>query len=247
VACDHRPVPRDPEPARRSLIAAGERLFAERGIGAVSLREINKAAGQRNSSALHYHFRSREGLLRAIMARHADLIRSRRLELLEELDGRSAPADAWSAARALVEPVTPVTVPLEHGRSGRAFARILPQVLTDPVRPGPEVADVVGDTARGHAYELLAPHCAALPERVVRERLAVLQLHVVHAVADRARVEDSRRTNRSLEPLSLFVANLTDMFVASLLGPVSPATMDALRASGPAGRPRALVRRSQAT
>ena len=62
---------RDPGPARRSLVAAGERLFAERGIRAVSLREINKAAGQRNSSALHYHFGSREGLLRALLAREA--------------------------------------------------------------------------------------------------------------------------------------------------------------------------------
>ncbi|MEV1201628.1 helix-turn-helix domain-containing protein, partial [Microbispora rosea] len=37
----------------RRLVDAAERLFAERGIDAVSLREINAAAGQRNSTALH--------------------------------------------------------------------------------------------------------------------------------------------------------------------------------------------------
>jgi AcrR family transcriptional regulator len=215
---------RDPEPARRALIRAGERLFAERGIDAVSLREINKAAGQRNASALHYHFGSRDGLLHAILVRHAETIRQRRLELLDELAGRDV-VDAWSATRVLVEPLT---LPLTEGRSGRSFARILPQVLTDPGRQTADLADFVGDTAREEAYDLLAPHCATLPEPLVRARLGILQLQVVHAVADRARLQDHRRADRPLAPLEFFVPNLIDMFVSSLLGPASPPAIQAL-------------------
>ena len=38
---------------REELILAAERLFSEFGIDAVSLRQINAAARQRNSSAAH--------------------------------------------------------------------------------------------------------------------------------------------------------------------------------------------------
>jgi AcrR family transcriptional regulator len=217
---------RDPEPARRSLIAAGERLFAARGIRAVSLREINKAAGQRNSSALHYHFGSRDGLLRAIVAEHAGYVRARRLELIDELGADRGTVDVRSAARILVEPIT---APLEHGRRGRAYAQILPQVLTDAARPPSELGDFLGETAREQAYDLLAPHCASLPDRLVRERLAVLTIQTVHSVADRARIEDRSHTKWPLAPLPLFVSNLVDMFVAGLVGPPSPETMAALR------------------
>src|ERR687891_78479 len=50
------------------LIAAAESLFATHGIDGVSLREINRAAGARNASALQYHFGDRDGLLRAVLA-----------------------------------------------------------------------------------------------------------------------------------------------------------------------------------
>ena len=47
------------------MIDAGERLAAERGIAAMSLREVQAAAGQRNKSAAQYHFGSRTGLIEA--------------------------------------------------------------------------------------------------------------------------------------------------------------------------------------
>ena len=49
---------------RERLIDAAESLFAEHGIGGVSLREINRAAGARNAVAVQYHFGDREGIIR---------------------------------------------------------------------------------------------------------------------------------------------------------------------------------------
>lgn len=70
---------RSPQPkARRSRIADGGantrealllgamKLFGERSIGAVSLREIVQKAGQANQSAIHYHFSDRQGLVAAV-------------------------------------------------------------------------------------------------------------------------------------------------------------------------------------
>jgi AcrR family transcriptional regulator len=62
-------MPRSSEPARRQLLDTALRLFAAQGIAAVSLREIRLAAKQRNAGALHYHFGSKEGLLRALLDR----------------------------------------------------------------------------------------------------------------------------------------------------------------------------------
>ena len=48
--------------ARELIIVAAERLIAERGVD-VPLRDIAAAAGQRNNSAVQYHFGSRDGLI----------------------------------------------------------------------------------------------------------------------------------------------------------------------------------------
>ncbi len=58
---------------REKLIAAAERLMANHGIDGVDLREIHAAAGQRNRSAIAYHFGDREGLVVPVLL--ADLAR----------------------------------------------------------------------------------------------------------------------------------------------------------------------------
>ena len=61
------------------LMEFAERLFATRGIEAVTLREIQQAAGQSNTSVIRYHFGSRDGLVRALIAyRQASLGADRR-------------------------------------------------------------------------------------------------------------------------------------------------------------------------
>ncbi len=51
---------------REALIRGAMKLYGERSIGAVSLREIVQKAGQANQSAIHYHFNDRQGLIAAI-------------------------------------------------------------------------------------------------------------------------------------------------------------------------------------
>ena len=219
-------IPRDSEPTRRRLIATAERLFAERGIGAVSIREINVAAGQHNASALHYHFGSREGLLQAVLSQHVAAIRDRRLALLAELRADGVP-DLRTAARVLVEPPAE---PLQAGPSGRAFLRILPQVLTDPTIGG-DLVHVLFDQARQDGYKLLTPYLSWLPTPMLRERIDIAQLQATHAVAARAHVTDQSGTVPSAASHALFVATLCDMFVGSVTGPVSAEAIAALAAA----------------
>ena len=86
---------------RTALLAAAERLFAERGLDAVSNRQISEAAGQSNNYAVGYHFGSRTDLLRALLQSHVvplDEIRQRTVDRI----GDSPTLRDW--LRALVQP-----------------------------------------------------------------------------------------------------------------------------------------------
>ena len=68
------------------MIDAAERLIAERGLGALSLREVATTAGQRNHSAVQYHFGSRAGLVEAVFDTRMTPIDARRAEMLVGLE-----------------------------------------------------------------------------------------------------------------------------------------------------------------
>ena len=83
---------------------AAERLFAERGIDAVSLRTINAEAGY-SVAAVHYHFATRDGLIRALLERAQPPMFARRAAMIAALGEAPAPPLEGIVA-ALVMPLT---------------------------------------------------------------------------------------------------------------------------------------------
>ena len=65
------------------LLDTAELLFAERGYAATSLRSII-AAARVNLAAVHYHFRTKEALLDAVLTRRIEPVNQERLALLEQ-------------------------------------------------------------------------------------------------------------------------------------------------------------------
>jgi AcrR family transcriptional regulator len=90
----------DPAGTPGRILLAAEKLFSERGIDAVGLREITTAAGV-NSAAAHYYFGSKELLLEQLFALRAAPIAARREELLGNLkldkEGRPILEDVLTA------------------------------------------------------------------------------------------------------------------------------------------------------
>ena len=70
---------------REKLLDVAERLFAEHGFDAVSVRAILREAGLRNQSALQYHFGDREKLISAIQGRRVKQLEQKRRELMAEV------------------------------------------------------------------------------------------------------------------------------------------------------------------
>jgi len=84
---------------RDRILDNAERLFAERGYAATSLRSII-AAARVNLAAVHYHFRSKEALLDAVLTRRIEPVNQERLALLE----RYAGSGLEGVLTALIEP-----------------------------------------------------------------------------------------------------------------------------------------------
>ncbi|WP_419848873.1 TetR/AcrR family transcriptional regulator [Candidatus Poriferisocius sp.] len=133
-------MPRSPEPAREALIAVAERLFAERGVDAVTVRDVVKAAGQRNSSAVQYHFGNKAGLLQAILEPHQTRLDARRAEMLDELGERPG-------LEALVEALIRPLASLLEDESGRHYIRIRAQLVGAAKLPSD--SDLIRDTLTG--------------------------------------------------------------------------------------------------
>ena len=186
------------------------RLYADRGVFQVSLAEIVRAAGQRNASAVHYHFGSRDQILVEILSPYAAVVRRRRLELLEAArpDGTVRPV-----VDAMVRPVVEIA---RLGWRERAYLRIGLEVADHPDQVGPEVMAVLNDTGAQETLELLAARCPALPADVLRWRLGICVGIVGRAAADRAQgTEDALAAGWSDD---VFTAHLADVYLAVITG-----------------------------
>jgi TetR/AcrR family transcriptional regulator, regulator of cefoperazone and chloramphenicol sensitivity len=208
-------VPRDATATRALLLREAERLFARRGLYQVTVREIVEAAGQRNVSALNYHFGSREGVLDAILDRHGERTDAARGQMLADV-GRDAPSRDLVAAL-----VVPYLANLTDS-SGRDYLRIVAQLSArfstwrDPASRGTgewlvEILSILEDRA-------------AHPSAAVRrERVVELIMLMTAAASERARAIESNR------PLELdddtFAANLTDVLVGVLEAPLRGALL----------------------
>ena len=191
---------------------AAEELFIRNGIDGTQIREINELAGQKNPSAIHYHFGSKRGLVRAILRRHQEAIE---VEVRRRLDDLLA--EGKTSVRDLIEAmVRPLCRELQTP-SGRNFLRIVPFYIPEldtNLRQG------IAHPATSQAARLLGlleGRLQHLPEAVKRERLVAYTLVIANILADRARhLEDGPPTSLGDEE---FVVHLLDTTEAVVTAP----------------------------
>ena len=172
-----------PPPGPRALVTmeklvdAAEKLFAEQGVLGAAVRDITVMAGQRNASAMHYHFGGREGLIAAVLARRGALVASERSSLMESLAGETHVA---SLMRGVVEPFA-------HrlgDDSGCRYLLILEQCLTIPgLMPGKPGFDESMSALQLHLKKALV----WMPAHVLERRLEFVIGALLGALAVRAR------------------------------------------------------------
>jgi AcrR family transcriptional regulator len=207
-------MPTQPASTADKLLDSAARLFAERGIENVSVAEIVRAAGQRNASAVNYHFGTRNDLLLAVLARHVPAIAERRAELLAHA---RAAGDVRSAAEAIVRPITEFA---QRGWRERAYLQIGSEVAGMMDRTTPEIHQLLRETAGFEAWALLRSRAGGIPKKVWNEREAICVVFIGRAAADRARALDRGGEHLVLSD-DRFVSNLVDMVVGAMTAPVT--------------------------
>jgi len=204
------------------LILAAERLFAERGIEGVSLREINLAAKQRNTSAAHYHFGSKDALVDAIFEYRRTEIGRRRDEILDALEAQGNTGDLRALAAALVSPLAPE---IEGGEEGGRYLEFLAHLfLTSPVKVGDILRKYQAGDARWAAMVTAA--LPQIPRRLVWTRLLLMARHVVISLA----VYHRRGLVVGDVGFELYLSDMVDAVAAYLSAPASARTLSLVKA-----------------
>jgi AcrR family transcriptional regulator len=198
--------------SRERILAAAERVIAERGPG-VPLREIAVAAGLRNNSAVQYYFEDRDGLVAAVVAFRLASLEARRLEMLAALEAEGRADDPAALVSALALPM--FEIPFAEGATH--YARFLEQV-----RAHPAVREL--GTHRGEAdasvriiTSRLARALTHVPPPLRAFRLTALTSALFAVLADRERALEAGAVDPASDALSR--ADVVQMLVGALLAP----------------------------
>ena len=203
---------------RQRILDAAEQLYGARGVDAVSLREIRIVAGQRNTSALQFHFGDAAGLQLAIAQRHLPRVAEIQTRLWDQFrrDGREPePSDLVAVL------VGPYAEYLGRGASERAWVKIAAEGSARPERVvdefhqhAPPVSLEVGAALHGQLTVFLSPDLAV-------QRIMDVAVAALHLCADRARAEERAIATRQPLPIGLdeWTGNLVDMATGAMLAP----------------------------
>ena len=193
------------ETAERLLHAAAH-LFAREGIDGVKIHEIHRLAGQRNESAVHYHFGNRRNLVMAILVEY-DPARN-----LWSPDNEVAPMSAEDTLRFIADRLALGLATPE----GRDWLRIVNQMMGRYPR-----LDDTSPLARGPAVtaERLRAALPDVPPDVVERRTTIALRFMTDRMAERAWILDEDGTADPVDE-GEFLEELVGMSTAMLLAPV---------------------------
>lgn len=196
-----------PTTTRDRIISAAEVLFAERGLDAVSLREINRAAGAGSAVAVQYHFDDRAGVVRAIVDKHRQAIDTARHAVLDHLEGEGS-VDLHEMAGALVRPLATKLADRDGGLEYLQINAQLVRLQHDTASlPHPAGSDSL-QRWRALVEPLLDPFAVTLHRRFAAIRFSAIELGQRAATGP-------HRDDR------LFVQQLVDLTTSLLATPVS--------------------------
>jgi AcrR family transcriptional regulator len=205
---------RDGRTTANQLLDVAEQLFAERGIEAVSLREIGRIAQSRNTSVANYHFKDKTGLVHAVLDRRFSVIDQRRQILLDE--AIASAADGQPELDALV--VVLYGPLIEQLDTDGYYIGFVAKLIQDPDRmpSWAAVVDIPSRSWRDTSKRLVA-RMAPLDRAQAERRLDLARRVVLDVVALR---QNQEREDSVLSTRNEFVSELLDAIYALLTGPV---------------------------
>lgn len=211
--------------ARQQLIAAAERLFAEAGIDAVSLRQINLAAGQKNSSATHYHFGSKDALILAIYGSRMASVNTRREAALDDVIRNGKQSDIRTLVETIVQPIVDE---IHTDDSGGHYIGFMAQAMGHPQLDLEALWKQRNNTGLVRLIGLLREALPDVPEPLFGQRFGLAFQQIVYSLADREKLRITEKQQFEVNN-RLFISNLIDNIAGGMSATVSDKTREQLR------------------
>jgi AcrR family transcriptional regulator len=204
-------------PTAEQLLIAAEKLLAEKGLGAVSTREIAREAGQKNHSALNYHFGSRAALIEAILDYRMTPLNQARQKRLGELRAEGREGDFRGLLEVIIEPFAEeLLLPPEQSY----YLRLLAQLMSQQEWQSLFVAKQQRASAALEAGGLLAGLLQqSLSPDVALERLRLMGLHVLNTITEWDAMRRRGELILTEDTLHWRVKNLVDYMLGALNAP----------------------------
>jgi AcrR family transcriptional regulator len=201
---------------RRRIIDVAERLFADRGIDGVPLKQIATAAGQANVNAIQYHFGSKSGLVFEILRTRFDELNRRRLEGYRKL----ADAGRLDDVRALLSAMYRPRAEMTDEAGNCTYSKFIMEFRVR-FRNYEDVTHPEAETAySGTPTSLLRDSIAACASHLPTE-LAIFRMGAISNMIDAALVERDTTAAKG-EPVpdrAIVVERVLDMAVAAVMAP----------------------------
>lgn len=181
------------------------------------MRDVAAEAGQRNNSAVQYHFGGRDGLVLAVFRHRMGQINIARLAYLDDIDFSGRTDTVRALIEAFLYPLAEFLATADGSNYARFIARVSPSVDTQ----SQEFREV--SEANNEVVSRLTRALSHLARRVAVERIDLMSTMAVSALA----VFEQRREEGNLLVRADFdttVDHLVDLMVAALLAPQSEHT-----------------------
>lgn len=196
---------------------AAEKLLAEKGLGAVSTREIAREAGQKNHSAINYHFGSREALIEAILDYRMTPLNINRQRRINTLRAQGREDDYRGLLEVIVEPFAEeLLLPPEQSYYLQLLAQLMSQQEWQSLFTSRQQRSSAVMEAGGLLAGLLQQ---TFSKEIALERLRLIGLHVLITITE----WDAMRRRGELvineDNLQWRVKNLIDYLLGALQAP----------------------------
>ena len=201
---------------RERIKTTARRLFALHGVDGVTVRRIVEAAGLKNGGALHYYFRSKEAMVRELIADTAQVIDDRRNRALDEIEARPGPVLLREILEILVWPSTGL------GDSDGEEDTYLRFISLLALQQRQLLTDVLGSKLNS-GYQRCLSHIRALqlgvPAQVLERRLVFMSIALRAILAAREAALDHRKEHARFWTAHGTMEHLLDALEGMLLAP----------------------------
>lgn len=208
------------EETRNQIKAAAQMLFARRGVDGVTVQEIVDAAKQRNNAALHYHFGSKEELIREMVVDGAAVLDQRRREMLNEIEARGGPNSIREVLLVLIMPV----IELGEDERWRGYIRFTSNLQASD----PKTLRAVLNNRWNWCYIVCFDYLKKmlpLPTAIIEQRLSMFAIYANSILsAHEATLEAHNTKSSRLWGQPFTIDNMLDMLEAAITCPLSEQT-----------------------